>query len=161
MRYPKPEGFALLRHVRLTIPLDRAPGLKLGDVFEEDHARALPLRERCPAQHHPCKAADLLGNGRAALGAAEVLAVRGEPRDVNRATGAQLCRPDRKHVFLQVQRIWMVRLVHGNRVGVMVDGDVDWTAERLFQRNTSATTTCEVVDYEAHYSAPRIAWPSP
>ena len=83
-----------------------------------------------------------------------MLAVRGEPRDINWAASAQFCRPDRKHVFLKVQSVRMICRVHGNRVRIVIDGDIDGAAKRFFQREAGAAATCEIIDYQAHYSNP-------
>ena len=74
---------------------ERAPGDELFDVLQADHARAHGLR---PLHHHPGQAANLLADGLAALGFAEMLAVRAGPQQAHWPTAGSNVWIDLKHI---------------------------------------------------------------
>lgn len=84
----------------------------------------------------------------AALGLGEVLAVRTEPREPDRAPLGDGERVDIPHALAVVIRLRVVERVHGHGFGVVVDGDVDVPAERKLDAARGAAAAREVVDDE-------------
>ena len=99
-----------------------------------------------PAYHHPGQAADVPGNRLAALGLAEMLAVRGKPCQADRPALAGRSGIDRPDVLAVVGRIGMVCRVHQHRLGIVIDGDVDRPAERKLDPGAGPAAAGEVVD---------------
>jgi hypothetical protein len=124
---------------------ERPPGDELFDVLQADDAR---LHGGCPAHRHPGQAADLLLHRLAALGLAEVLAVRAEPRQPHGPAGAHFAGVHVPHRLAQVQRLRVVRLVHGHGLGVVVDGDVDGPADGPLDAGAGTSAAGEVVDHQ-------------
>jgi hypothetical protein len=108
--------------VRSTVLEEWPPGLKLFDVLQHDHARANILR---PTHDDPRKPADVLRHRLAALGLAKVLAVGREPRQSNRLAACHLNRIDAEDVFAVVLRRRVIRGVHRDSFGIVVDRDVN------------------------------------
>ena len=113
----------------IAIDKQRTPGAELFDVLQHDHARA---SNSSPAQCNPGEAANLLLDGLAALGLAEMLAVRRQPDETDRTALRHLARVNLPDRFAVVLGFRVVGRVHGNGFRVVIDGDVDAPAERQF-----------------------------
>ncbi|MNT04881.1 hypothetical protein D3C72_1394780 [compost metagenome] len=137
------EGIALALRARRSVVKNGPPRFELFNVLEEDHARP---DQRGPAHRHPSQAPDLLVARLAALGLAEVLAVRAEPGEAYRPALHQVERIHIPHAFAVVLGLRVVHGVHGHCFGIVVDGDVDVPTEG--QLNAAACTAAagEVVD---------------
>jgi hypothetical protein len=91
----------------------------------------------------------VLLDGLTALGFAEMFAVRREPRERDRSAFANIdwvCTPDRLAKMLSAR---MVCTMHRNRFGVVVDGNIDRSAERSFDACGRPSASGEVVDDES------------
>lgn len=97
----------------------------------------------------------------AALGLAEVLAVRGEPREIDRPAARRLQRIDLPDVVADVDGAGVVHLVHPDRFFIVVDGDIDRTAQRRLDPGRCPAAAGEVVDDEPHHAGtPLCSTPS-
>jgi len=141
------EGLALLGRIRLCAAVgghqQRAPRFEFLDVFQHDDAR---LALGGPAQRHPGQATDALLDGFAALGLAEVLAIGAEPDQAHRTIARHLDRIDVPHALAQMRGVRVIRRVHGQCLGIVVDGDIDRAAECLLQAGAGPAAAGEVVD---------------
>jgi hypothetical protein len=104
-----------------------------------------------PEHDDPREVADRLLARLAALRFAEVLAVGAEPGELDRlAAGPVTSRGSTCQMLLRMWRVrGMVGLVHPDRFFVVVDGDIDRSAERLLDAGRRAAAAGEIVDDEA------------
>src|SRR5690606_18439830 len=121
------------------------PGLELGDVLERDDGRADLAH---PAHDDPGERSDLGVLERSALRAREVRAGRAEPRERDGASSGHLPRVRVPDVAAEVARLRVVGLVHRERLGVVVDRDVNPKARALDPRRGPAPAG-EAVDHQA------------
>jgi hypothetical protein len=142
-RAPAAERAALLRGVGHVVRVERTPILELLDVLEADHARAHDLG---PAHDDPGETAHALGDGLAALGLREVLAVGRRPHQADRLAVGDGRGVHLEHVAAEVPGLRVVALVQADRLPVVVDGDVDVTAETVLDAGRGAAAACEQVD---------------
>ncbi|MNF82103.1 hypothetical protein D3C84_644010 [compost metagenome] len=140
------EGAALLGRVRASVALrvdqQRAPGLKLFDVLQHDHPGAY---RGGPAQSDPRQAPDLLADRSRALRLGEMLAVWAQPDEPDRAARHYIARHDIPYRLAIVLCGRVVDGVHGNRVRVVVDGDLRAAAQRHLDPGRRPAATGEVV----------------
>src|SRR5690606_17680628 len=125
---------------------DWPPGHELFDVLQHDDLG--PYRG-CVADGDPGEAAYFLFHRRAALGFAEMLAVRAEPRQIDRATVRDHARVYFPYRLAVVAGVWVVDVMHGHGFWVVVDGDVHRPAEAQLDAGGGPAATGEVVDDQA------------
>ncbi len=150
---------------------ERPPGLELLNVLQQDQVWLHPLR---PQDYNPCEIADRLLARLAALGLAEMFAVRREPSEryprqtreridldvARRIRSTQLgdkishdlYRIDLPDVVADMQGAGVVGLMHADRLLVMVDGDIHGAAQRGFDAGGCPAAAGEVVDDNAGHA---------
>ena len=77
-----------------------------------------------------------------------VLAVGTEPRQADRTVASDKARVHGIYVLLMVGCIRVVGGMQGQRLAVVIDRDVDWSAERLLDPFGRAPATGKVVDQQ-------------
>ena len=87
------------------------------------------------------QAANLLADRLAALGLAEVLAIRACPEQAHRLSVRDCQRIHLKHIAAEVARWRMVGSVQADGFGVVVDGDIDMAADGLLDTGGGSTAT--------------------
>ena len=142
LAHKAPEGFALVARIGPVFLVQSAPVLELLHIFQHNHAG---LDGLCPLHSHPREAANLLADRLSALGLGVMLAVRREPGESDRATGASLHRVNFPHVLCVMFRRGMVCPVHGDGCRIVIDGDVNASPYGDFNTGGSASATGEVI----------------
>ncbi len=128
------------------------PGAHLLDVLHGEHGR---FAQGQPLGDHPGQAADLLLARLAAGGLGVMSAIRASMQPTDRATrqhGNRIHGPD---IFLQMQGLRVVCLVHGERLGVVIDGDVHRASQPTFYPRAGATAASEQVHVDGKLQVER------
>ena len=145
LAHKAPEGFALIARIGSVLLVQSAPILELLHVFQHDYAGFHGL---CPLHSHPREAANLLADRLSALGLGVMLAVRREPGESDRATGASLHRVNLPHVLGVMLRRRVVCAVHGDGCRIVVDGNIHAAAYGDLNAGGSAAATGKVIYYD-------------
>lgn len=131
----------------------RPPGNELFHILQHDDAR---LAQCCPAQRDPGQAADLLLHRLASLGLAEMLAIRRQPQQANRAARLDLARVHFPHRFAIVLGLRMIGRVHGHGLRVMVNCHINMPPKSQLNAGGGAAASGKVVDDDLAVEIERV-----
>jgi hypothetical protein len=74
-----------------------------------------------------------------------MLAVRREPGEPDGAAGDYRRDVDLPDALAKMAGLRVIHCVHRDRLGIVIDGDVDRAADRALDRRAGAATACKVV----------------
>ena len=142
-----PEGLTGKSLDRLSVFIERPPRLELLDVLDEYHFRTHFAR---PADDYPRKRTDFLVFGLFPTRFAVMRAVRRRPEHTDGAASAGFHRIYVPDVCDVMPRVRVVKLVHRDRRGIVVDSDVGVKAHRHLEAARSASAAGKKVDADVH-----------
>ena len=128
------------------------PGAHLLDVLHGEHGR---FAQRQPLGDHPGEAADLLLARLTAGGLAVMGTVRAGMQPTDRAPRQHRNWINGPDILLQMQGLRVVCLVHGERFGVVVDGDVHLAPQTAFDPCAGTAATGEQVHVDGRVQVER------
>jgi hypothetical protein len=124
--------------------IQRTPVHDFPDVLADDHVRPDCL---CVFVDRPWKHPDVVAPGFLAFGPAEMCAVWACPHEANVLSFYDFFQIDFEDVFRQMDSVGMIDFVHGNRLLVVINGDVNVSPKGHFNANRCATTASKHIDY--------------
>ena len=122
---------------------EASPVLEFLHVLKHDHAGPYLLR---PFDRNPGKTADLVADGLGTFGLGKVLAVRRKPGEPDGATGAGFDRVNLPDILGVMLCAGMIRAVHGDGSGIVVDGDVHAASDSDLDASAGSAATGEIVN---------------